>query len=185
MTVKIDGIAGLTFADNSTQNVTALNASNITAGTLGRGRMFAGAVLQVVSTQVVGSFNTSSSSYVHATNQSISITSTIANSKFLVMDFTPVQLGDSDVQASTTLRSSVDSYVSDLCEHLHVGYSTANDGWRMTAPLTVLHSPSQPASTTITYRAYVKRYTGSDGVYYPDPWGRAFAFGFYVMEIAP
>ncbi len=124
MTVKIDGIAGLTFADNSTQNVTALNASNITAGTLGRGRMFAGAVLQVVSTQVVGSFNTSSSSYVHATNQSISITSTIANSKFLVMDFTPVQLGDSDVQASTTLRSSVDSYVSDLCEHLHVGYST-------------------------------------------------------------
>ena len=185
MTFIVDGTTGLTFNDSSTQNVTALNAGNINAGTLPRGRMFAGAVLQVVSTQVVGSFNTSSSSYVHATNQSISITSTVANSKFLVMDFTPVQLGDADNQASTTLRSSVDSYVSDLCEHLHVGYSAVNDGWRMTTPLTVLHSPSQPASTTITYRAYVKRYTGSDGVYYPDPWGRAFAFGFYVLEIAP
>jgi len=151
----------------------------------GKKAIYTGAVLQVVSTQVVGGFVTSSSSYVFATNQSISITSTVANSKFLVLNFTPIQLGDADVIATSSIRSSVDSYASNLTESLHVNYSPANDGWKMASPVTVLHSPSQPASTTITYRTYVKRNSGTDGVYYPDAWGQSFSFGFYVMEIAP
>jgi hypothetical protein len=63
MTFKVDGINGLTFADNSTQNVTALNASNITAGTLDRARLSAGSILQVIYTETAGrtTFSTSSS----------------------------------------------------------------------------------------------------------------------------
>ena len=84
MTVKIDGIAGLTFADNSTQNVTALNASNITTGTLAKARMATGSVLQVVYAQTTTEVSTTSTSYV-STGFSASITPTSATSKILIL----------------------------------------------------------------------------------------------------
>jgi len=82
MTFIVDGTTGLTFNDSSTQNVTALNAANINAGTLGKARLPTGSVLQVVN-GTVGYVSTSSSSYVD-TGLTASITPTSSSSKILV-----------------------------------------------------------------------------------------------------
>ena len=84
MTIKVDGINGLTFADNSTQNVTALNASNITSGTLGKARMATGSVLQVVNAQYSTSTTTNTSTF-QDTGLTATITPTSATSKILVL----------------------------------------------------------------------------------------------------
>ena len=85
MTIKVDGINGLTFADNSTQNVTALNASNITSGTLGKARMATGSVLQVVNAQYSTSTTTTNTSTFQDTGLTATITPTSATSKILVL----------------------------------------------------------------------------------------------------
>jgi hypothetical protein len=51
MTFVVDGTNGLTFNDATTQASTATNASNISSGTLGKARLPAGSVLQVVNFQ--------------------------------------------------------------------------------------------------------------------------------------
>jgi len=83
MTFIVDGTTGLTFNDSSTQNVTALNAANINAGTLGKARLPTGSVLQVVSYTIPNSFQTNSTSFV-TTGLQASITPTSASSKILV-----------------------------------------------------------------------------------------------------
>jgi hypothetical protein len=85
MTFKVDGINGLTFADNSTQNVTALNASNITAGTLAKARMATGSVLQVVSSNFNSTFSQASSgATLYATGHTVTITPISSTSKIYV-----------------------------------------------------------------------------------------------------
>jgi len=84
MTFIVDGTTGLTFNDNSTQNVTALNAGNINAGTLGKARLPTGSVLQVVQANTTTEVSTTSSSYVN-TGFSASITPTSATSKILIL----------------------------------------------------------------------------------------------------
>jgi hypothetical protein len=84
MTFIVDGTTGLTFNDSSTQNVTALNAANINAGTLGKARLPTGSVLQVVQATTTTEVSTTSSSYVN-TGFSASITPTSATSKILIL----------------------------------------------------------------------------------------------------
>jgi hypothetical protein len=83
MTIKVDGINGLTFADNSTQNVTALNASNITAGTLGKARLPSGSILQVAQYLNYSSVSTTNSSFT-ATGYAVTITPISSTSTMLV-----------------------------------------------------------------------------------------------------
>jgi hypothetical protein len=84
MTFIIHGTDGLTFNDNSTQNVTALNASNINAGTLGKARLPTGSVLQVVNATTNTETSNATSTYADTT-LTATITPTSATSKILVL----------------------------------------------------------------------------------------------------
>jgi hypothetical protein len=84
MTFIVDGTTGLTFNDSSTQNVTALNAGNINAGTLGKARLPTGSVLQVVQSNLASTFTTTNSSATD-TGLSATITPTSSSSKVLVL----------------------------------------------------------------------------------------------------
>ena len=175
----ITGLSSLTFP-SSNGSITGLANAAIPATKIG-----AGAALQIVYSTITSGFSTSSTSYVASTNgNQVTITSTVANSKFLVLNFVPAQLPDSNILGQTSIRSSVDSYASNLAEVLHANYGAGNGGWKMTAPLTVLHSPGQPAGTAITYKGYLRVAGGSNSIYWPDNWGQSFSLGFYVMEIA-
>jgi hypothetical protein len=184
MTFKVDGINGLTFADNSTQNVTALNAANISAGTLGKARLPTGSVLQVVSTNISSSFSASSTSFTHVTTHSLSITTTVANSRIVLFCNTPLQLSSSTggILGATTFRSSLDSYSANIGETIFVNATDAGSGWKQFTTLQSVHSPSQSAGTAITYRVYAR---STSLFYMPDPWGYgSFSTNFMAMEIA-
>ena len=84
MSMIIDGTDGLTFNDSSTQNVTALNASNINAGTLGKARLPTGSVLQVINATYATQTTNSTGTYAD-TGLSASITPTSSSSKILVL----------------------------------------------------------------------------------------------------
>lgn len=94
MTFIVDGTTGLTFNDSSTQNVTALNASNISAGTLGKARLPTGSVLQVISNNWNthlsynngdGTGQSGAGFSVIPSNGYVNITAIGSNSKFLVV----------------------------------------------------------------------------------------------------
>jgi hypothetical protein len=142
-----------------------------------------GSVLQVVESVITSSFNTSSTSYVHATNTSLTITTKFDNSKILLMCNIPLQVNIGD-RGQTTFRSSIDSYSANIGETLVVNEAESNGGWIQTSTIQKLHSPNQAANTAITYRVYIKRQAGGDAIYYPDPWGASLEFSFIAVEIA-
>ena len=119
-----------------------------------------GKVLQVVVSSVTSNFNTTSSSYVHATNHSLSITTTSANSKILLFCNTPLQMSANTLQAQSTFRSSLDSYTANLGETIQANYSDGNGGWKQISPLQYLHNAAQASGTSITYRVYIRRASG-------------------------
>lgn len=141
-----------------------------------------GSVIQVVQASITGDFSTSSSSYVHATNHSLSITTTAANSKILLMCNTPIQIDTGD-RAQTTFRSSLDSYTANIGQTVMVNEAVADGGWMQTTTLQYLDSPNQAAGTAITYRVYIRRVSGNSTVYYPDAWGYTDDYSFIAQEI--
>lgn len=66
-------------------SLTALNASNISTGTLASARLPAGSVLQVVSAFKNDTFSSTSTTFVDITGLSVSITPTSATSKILIL----------------------------------------------------------------------------------------------------
>ena len=162
-----------------------LNSSSITglAPVGGLSSPQTGSVLQVVTTSITGVFNTTSTSYVHATNHSLSITTVATNSKILLMCNTPIQIDIGD-RAQSTFRSSIDSYTDNLGQTVIVNEPESGSGWMQTSTNQYLHSPAQTSGTSITYRVYIRRAAGSNSVYYPDSWGNTFEFSFIAMEIA-
>jgi hypothetical protein len=66
-------------------SLTALNASNISTGTLAAARLPAGSVLQVVSTTKTDTFSTASTTFIDLTGFSVSITPTSTTSKIFVL----------------------------------------------------------------------------------------------------
>jgi len=156
----------------------------LTNTAVAKSQLPAGSVLQVVQATTGTSFSTTSTTYVHATNHSLSITTIAANSKILLICNTPLQV-PKGTRAAAAFRSSVDSYVGNLGVITSVSETeSVADGWKQFSTLQYLHSPSQPASTSITYRVYVRRATGSVSIYYPDAWGLDPEFSFIAMEIA-
>jgi len=128
-----------------------------------------GSVLQVVSDESTSAFSTSSTSFVAVSNLTGVITTTQANSKILVTMTAPWQLNQgASIRAVVAIRSSVDSYASSLFEQPF----TLESSWiQMGNSMQFLHSPSQSSGTEITYKAYVKRHSGSGSIYLPDTWG--------------
>jgi hypothetical protein len=166
-------------------NIEAMAASKLT-GQVADANAPSGSVIQVVSTNVTGNFSTSSGSFVHATNHSLSITTSVANSRIILFCNTPIQLQatTSATLGATTFRSSLDSYAANIGETINVNTTDAGSGWIEQATLHSVHSPAQSASTAITYRVYVR--CSASTLYFPDPWGfGSFSFNFMAMEIAP
>lgn len=143
-----------------------------------------GSVIQVVSANVTGNFSTTSTTFVHATNHSLTITTASPNSKILLLCNTPVQMSQGSVTAQTAFRSSLDGYTENLGATALANYSDSNGGWKQVAPLQYLHSANQAEGTTITYRVYLRKNQGSDSVYMPDPWGLSYSFSITAMEIS-
>lgn len=144
----------------------------------------AGAVLQVVNANITSGTSTSSSSYIFATNHTLSITTTVANSKIILFCNTPLQLQSTNSLGQTTFRSSIDSYTANLGETVFANYNEASSGWKQATILQTIHSPAQALGTTITYRIYIRAASGGGTVYFPDSWGLSYSYSFMAMEIA-
>ena len=144
-------------------------------------------VIQAVTATYSGA-STNSSSYV-ALATCGSITTTVANSKLLVTAAAQMQVSKStsaDTKAAYALRSSVDSYASNLHTQAVVNYREANAGWQQQGmPFHILHSPSASAGTTITYKIYGKESTGPNSIYLIDAWGLGGEGKITILEIAP
>jgi hypothetical protein len=177
----------VTTADLANNAVTAAKLAStldLTGKTVTLPAGTGGKLLQVVNTNITSNFNTTSSSYVHATNHSLSITTSSANSKIILFCNTPLQMSANTLEAQSAFRSSLDSYSANLGETIQANYSDGNGGWKQITNLHTVHSPSQAAGTTITYRIYLRRKAGSNDIYFPDPWGATYSFNFMAMEIA-
>ena len=167
MTVKVDGINGLTFADNSTQNVTALNASNVTAGTLGKARLPTGSVLQVVRGEYTTTTSTTNTS--NWTNiGSATITPSAASNKILITATYHV----SGIGAMRLLRNSTALNTPSSNYMTYAYYPNANQGgWNSNSDRTTLSmqyydSPATTSSTTYNVEmiAYAIQATTGFGV---------------------
>jgi hypothetical protein len=94
MALILDGSAGITFPNASTQNTGVANTSAILSliGPRGLGASYApaGSVLQVVSTAKNDAFSTSSGTFVDITGMSVSITPTSSSSKIMVFCNMPI-----------------------------------------------------------------------------------------------
>ena len=85
--------------------------------------MPSGSVIQTVNSTFNGGGALNSQSYVAAATLG-TITTTVANSKILTFTNIPIQTSDNDNIYFIALRSSLDSYASNLQMNLHVNYAT-------------------------------------------------------------
>ena len=161
MTIKVDGINGLTFADNSTQNVTALNASNITAGTLGKARMATGTVLQVVQSTATASFSTSGTTYV-ATGLTATITPSSTSSKVLISFTGPAYSGGTNYVYLTVYRNGVTNLGLGSIAALA---TTGNNPGTYDTSVTSMYLDSPATTSATTYTVYVKSSGGNNAVF--------------------
>ena len=152
-----------------------------------KGSGIAGHVIQAVTANFSGSSSSTASLVAMATCGSI--TTTVASSKLLVTAAAQLQVGSStsaDTKAQYALRSSVDSYASNLHTQAVVNYRDSSNGWQQAAmPFHTLHSPSASAGTTITYKIYGNRVSSPQGIYVIDAWGLGAEGKLTILEIAP
>lgn len=160
-------------------NLAAIAASKL-SGQVAYANAPSGSIIQTVSTPYNGSVATNSSTPVHLGAQ-ISITTKLANSKILVSLSAPVQVNNgANCRFALSWRSSVDNYASDVAVYPAV----IEGGWyELPSHLEYYHSPSQPAGTTITYKLYVSKQSGSGYLYLIDSWGYAGGLPIVAMEI--
>jgi hypothetical protein len=183
-TLHVENLKGLSSGSNANKIIVpsgqTLDASNgLTPPS--------GYVIQAV-TATYGGTSTNSASYV-AMSTVGSITTTVANSKLLVTAAAQCQAGrssSSDTKAAFALRSSVDSYASNLHTQAIVNYRESQNGWQQgNMPFHILHSPNASAGTTITYKIYAKRDSGPHNVYLIDAWGLGGEGKTTILEITP
>ena len=113
------------------------------------------------------------------------VTTTHANSKILVISDLPIQTQDKDCIWTMGLRSSIDSYASNLFQKHSVNYLTNGHTMNFTG-MSFLHTANQVAGTAITYKYYVKssNTNSGSGWYCVDAWGQSgFNFSVLFLEI--
>jgi len=161
MTFIVDGTTGLTFNDSSTQNVTALNASNINAGTLGKARLPTGSVLQVVFSSSGSPFTTTNNSLA-ATGLQATITPISTTSKILVLTVNSVYIQQtvSDTGCGVGIARNGSLVFNDSNGFNNFYSSTASGGYnfRNRTPFNYLDSPGTTSS--VTYALYLAAYNG-------------------------
>ena len=146
--------------------------------------MPSGSVIQTVMNTHNDTGSLNSSSYVDSATLG-TITTSVANSKILIISSLGIQTMDVNNIFSITLRSSIDSYSAILANHTHVNYATNNHLFPFTG-MTYLHSANQAAGTAITYKYYVKGTNTSAGWYMTDGWGiSGFGYNIQFLEIMP
>ena len=185
--MAITKLKALGVTDGTLTN-TQINASAAIAssklGTIGKDKMPTGSVIQTVMNTHTGTGSNNSSSYTNTCTLG-TITTSVANSKILVLSEQGIQTMDVNNIFSVVLRSSLDNYSANLVNYLHVNYVTNNHLFPFTG-MNYLHSANQAAGTAITYRYYVKGTNTSAGWYCTDGWGQSgFGYNIQFLEIAP
>ena len=182
ITLQEPAIAGSTVL-----TLPATSGTLITTGSTGqvipRAALPTGSVIQTVYAAYNTSTSTNSATPV-AIGPQISITTTVANSKILVSLSAPTQINNgSAVTFKVSWRNSTDSYASDIAVYPAV----IDGGWyELPSHFQTYSSPAVAAGTTITYKIYVARASGSGYLYLVDSWGTgASNMSIIAMEIAP
>jgi hypothetical protein len=161
----------------------SINLSNATS--LALGALPSGSVIQTVyATGVSTSATVNTTTPTALSSTQISITTKMANSKIYVTYSAPCQLNNgAAVQYAISWRNSTDSYATDSTS---VYPALIDGGWyELPSHFATWSNPSQPAGTTITYKLYAYRKSGSGTLYLIDSWGFGGNLPIIAMEIAP
>jgi hypothetical protein len=168
MTTIINGSSpSITFSDSTTQasagltSSSALNASNVTTGTLPKARLPAGSVLQVLSASKTDTFSTASGSFTDITGLSVSITPTSASSKILIMFSVPASSISSAGWYLNLVRNSTNIIIADAAgSRVTATVSTyiAPNSQSFTMASQYLDSPATTSATT--YKLQLKSQDG-------------------------
>jgi hypothetical protein len=149
----------VTFSDGTTQatagltSSSALNASNVTTGTLPSAQLPVGTVLQVVQGSSTASTSTSSSTY-QSTPLSVSITPKSATSKILIL--TAGAYADSG-GATTACYAIARNGTAQTASEVLWYRSAGGSGYTMN--ITYLDSPATTSATT--YAVYIRAISGT------------------------
>jgi len=168
--------------------MSTLSVDNIIEKTSGAGVKISGHVVNVTNASYAtyASFSPSTS-YINTATLG-TVTTKLANSKIMIITDVPIQTQAVNCIWSVALRSSIDSYASNLVQKHFVRYATNNHETGYTG-MTYLHDAGVAAGTSITYRYYVKgsNTTSGSGWYCTDQWGVAYSgyhFDTNMLEIA-
>lgn len=166
--------------------MSTLSVDNIIEKTSGAGVKIAGHVVNVTTgSYITGASYGGSTSFVNTATLG-TVTTKLANSKIMLVTDVPVQTQSVNTIWTVALRSSLDSYASNLVQKHFVRYATNNHETGFTG-MTYLHDASVAAGTSITYRYYVKGSNNSGGWYCVDHWGvvgSGYAFTTNMLEVA-
>ena len=168
--------------------MSTLYVDNLIEKTTGAGVKIPGHVVNVTTAPYnTGASFSPSTSYVNTATLG-TVTTKLANSKIMLVTDVPIQTQKQNTIWSVALRSSIDSYASNLVIKHFVRYST-NDHTTGFLGMTYLHDAGVAAGTSITYRYYVKASaTNGGGWYCIDQWGvsnaSGYAFTTNMLEIA-
>jgi hypothetical protein len=157
--------------ENSTDGsaLTALNASNVSSGTLGAARLPAGSTLQVVQTVKTDTFTTTSATFGSVTGLSVAITPSSASSKVLVVaqvnlssdvsGHIRISGGNAGAYVGNTAGSRVSA--SAFWGAASTGDYASNNGQGST---TIFYLDSPATTSQVTYQVEARR--GSSGTAY-------------------
>ena len=168
--------------------MSTLYVDNLIEKSSGHGVHIPGHVVNVTTASYNnGASYSANTSYVNTATLG-TVTTKLANSKIMIVTDVPIQTQKQNTIWSVALRSSIDSYSSNLVIKHFVRYST-NDHTTGFTGMTYLHNASVAAGTAITYRYYVKASNTSGGGWYCiDQWGvsnaTGYAFTTNMLEIA-
>ena len=172
-TVRSTGIGSLPAISGA--NLTSLNASNISSGTLNSARFSGGKILQVTSTSVSSQVTTSSSSYADIGGYTLSITPSATSSKILFQCYIQYYFFDSDAQNGCSTKilrnigggsysnlSSQSAGVSNIASDVDGSVGGNNAG--LDAPcITIIDSPN--TTSVVNYKMQGAAVWGGTGYY--------------------
>lgn len=162
-TVRSTGISSLPSISGA--NLTTLNASNISSGTLNSARFSGGKIAQVVSTKKTPAANsTTGTSFVSPSGASVNITPSATSSKILVS----VQGGGTVVNTNATVLYATIYRDSTNLASSNAGLQRQYNNSRTDQPLSmeVLDSPN--SNSQITYAIYYRSESNGQQVYMQD-----------------